>query len=227
MDEGSGGSQTEKELSAQRLFAFDETMRGIAPGWIAGVDEAGRGPLAGPVVAAAVILFRKSPLPFLNDSKQVTPARRERLYQEIVRNSLVGIGVADEKKIDELNIYQATRLAMKQAVLALPRTPDLILIDGNMRLELPLAQKAIIKGDQKSAAVAAASIVAKVYRDAYMAFLEQQYPGYEFGRHKGYGTKLHLEKIREKGPSAVHRRSFSPVQEILAGGGSLLETFTE
>jgi ribonuclease HII len=164
------------------------------------------------VVAAAVVIFRRTSLRYLNDSKQVTPSHREALYQEIVRNSLIGVGIADEKQIDTHNIYQATRLAMRQAVLALPITPDFVLIDGNMRLDLPLDQKAVVKGDTKSAAIAAASIVAKVYRDAYMVRLDEQYPGYGFKKHKGYGTRLHLEMIRELGPSSVHRKSFAPVQ---------------
>ncbi len=179
----------------------------------AGVDEAGRGPLAGPVVAAAVIFLRPSPLAFLNDSKQVPPPKREILFREICGCSLVGLGVVDEKQIDAINIYQATRLAMKRAVLALSRTPDFILVDGNMTLDLPLAQRAVVRGDEKSAAIAAASIIAKVFRDHWMFHLDRLYPAYQFKDHKGYATPLHLQKIRECGPSPVHRRSFSPISE--------------
>jgi ribonuclease HII len=192
------------------LFDYDEAESTGADGLLAGVDEAGRGPLAGPVVAAAVILCRQADFPYLNDSKQLTPNRREQLYQKIVRYALVGVGVVDEKKIDAINIYQASRLAMKQAVLDLPVTPNRLFIDGNLRLELPIRQKSIIKGDQKSAAIAAASIVAKVYRDAWMRHLDEIYPGYGFTQHKGYGTRLHLEKIESKGPSPVHRKTFAP-----------------
>lgn len=191
-------------------FAFDERQAAGVDGFAAGIDEAGRGPLAGPVVAAAVILFQKADFSYLNDSKKVTPLRRETLYREIIRHALVGIGVVGEKQIDEINIYQASRLAMKQAVLNLPVTPALLLIDGKMRLDLPLLQKPVIKGDQKSASIAAASIVAKVYRDAWMRHLDEIYPDYGFKKHKGYGTRLHLDKIREKGPSEVHRKTFAP-----------------
>ncbi|MFA6600646.1 MAG: ribonuclease HII [Candidatus Omnitrophota bacterium] len=194
------------------LFAFDRTQGAQEGFLLAGVDEAGRGPLAGPVVAAAVIISRKTDFRYLNDSKQVSPARREELYLEITQNCLVGIGLIDEKIIDEINIYQATRVAMKRAVLALPVTPHLVLIDGPMRLDLAFDQKPVIRGDQKSASIAAASIVAKVTRDTYMTDLEERYPGYGFKKHKGYGTRYHLERIREMGPSPVHRRSFAPIR---------------
>jgi len=194
-----------------RLFVYDEENTRSLDGWMAGVDEAGRGPLAGPVVAAAVILIRKNDLPGLNDSKKVIPKIRERLFREIARQAVVGIGVVDEKQIDALNIYQATRLAMKRAVLALNRTPDLLLIDGNMKLDLPLAQRAIVKGDQKSASIAAASIIAKVFRDAWMLHLDKLYPEYRFKEHKGYPTPAHLTCLQREGPSPVHRQSFSPV----------------
>ncbi len=196
-----------------RLFAFDDKETCGFPGLMAGIDEVGRGPLAGPVVAAAVIVFRRSPLVFLNDSKQVLPARREILFREISRSALIGVGVADEKEIDRLNIYHATRLAMKRAALALSRTPDLLLIDGNMTLDLPLPQKAIIGGDEKSASIAAASIIAKVFRDAWMTDQDRLFPAYEFKNHKGYATPAHLKKLQEIGPSPIHRKSFSPVQE--------------
>jgi ribonuclease HII len=202
--------------AAERLLAFDEKMTRGLRGWAAGVDEAGRGPLAGPVVAAAVILFRKASFQGLNDSKKVVPARREILFREIACQGLVGIGMVNVEQIDELNIYQATRLAMKKAVLALSRTPNLLLIDGkNMRLDLPLPQKSIVEGDGKSAAIAAASIMAKVYRDAWMNYLDELHPDYFFREHKGYGTTKHLEKLSEHGPSPIHRKTFSPVQEAL------------
>ena len=193
------------------LRVFDrKAVQGLS-GWMAGVDEAGRGPLAGPVVAAAVILFRKTPLLGLDDSKKLAPALRETLFWEICRHGLVGVGVVHEDKIDQINIYQATRLAMKQAVLALTRTPDLLLIDGNLKLDIPLKQRAIIAGDRKSASIAAASIIAKVYRDAWMRHLDKLYPLYQFEKHKGYPTPEHLGNLRRQGPCPVHRKSFGPV----------------
>lgn len=187
---------------------------------IAGVDEVGRGPLAGPVVAAAVILPEKILLPGLNDSKKVSPDRRKTLFLEIISRSSVGIGTVPEKIIDEINILQATRLAMKQAVLALSRTPTLVLIDGPIRLALPLPQVSIVRGDAQSAAIAAASIVAKVHRDSFMENLDTRRPGYGFAQHKGYPTPDHLEALRLKGPSEFHRMSFRPVAEIFEGGKS-------
>ena len=198
------------------LLDFDREHTANLTGRMAGVDEAGRGPLAGPVIAAAVILVRSTSLEGLNDSKKVLPARRELLFRVITRNSLVGIGAADESEIEQFNIYQATRLAMKRAVLSLARTPDFVFIDGPIRLDLPLGQKSIIKGDEKSASIAAASIVAKVYRDGLMQELDRIYPGYRFGKHKGYATAEHLNRLRKLGPAPVHRKSFAPVAEILA-----------
>jgi len=193
------------------LLAFDRHWKQNAQGLMAGVDEAGRGPLAGPVVAAAVILSRPFSLECLNDSKQVSARNREKLFWDITRHSFVGLGVATEAEIDSINIYQATRLAMKRAVLALTPSPAFILLDGNMSLHIPISQKAIVRGDAQSASIAAASIIAKVYRDAWMLQLDQDYPGYEFKKHKGYGTQIHLNALRKLGPSPVHRRSFSPV----------------
>lgn len=200
--------------NGEQLFEFDAGQTRDLDGWVAGIDEAGRGPLAGPVVAAAVIFLCKKPLEFLNDSKQVPPKRRELLFTQISRHALVGVGVATEAEIDAINIYQATRLAMKKAVLSLSRTPDLLFIDGNMRLDLPIEQRAIVRGDQKSASIAAASIIAKVFRDAWMEHLDRLYPAYEFAKHKGYGTPGHLDCIRRFGPSPVHRRSFAPVRAV-------------
>lgn len=203
-----------KEALLERLLAFD---RQEAPpsegGWLAGVDEAGRGPLAGPVVAAAVVLVRPETLIGINDSKKLSAKQREELYARIARGAIVGIGFADEKQIDELNIYEATRLAMKKAVLNLSYTPTKLLIDGPMRVDLALEQKGIIHGDGKSASIAAASIVAKVFRDHWMQKLHKLYPAYGFHQHKGYGTAKHMQALKEKGPSQVHRRSFAPVRE--------------
>ena len=202
-----------------RLLEFDSNLNPHSSAWMAGVDEVGRGPLAGPVVAAAVIL--KRPESFgenfagLNDSKKVSPVNRERLFREIIKYSLVGLGIVDEATIDLINIYQASRLAMKRAVLDLTCTPDLLVIDGNARLDLPLSQKTIIKGDSQSASIAAASIIAKVYRDHWMLHLDKLYPVYQFKDHKGYGTPVHLKHIQEQGPCAVHRRAFAPIKNFL------------
>jgi ribonuclease HII len=203
-----------KTILLEKLLAFDkQESPTIGGGWMAGVDEAGRGPLAGPVVAAAVILVRSETLAGIDDSKKLSAKRREELYIKIARSSIVGIGFADEKQIDELNIYEATRVAMKKAVLNLPHTPASLLIDGPMYLDLELEQKGVIHGDGKSASIAAASIIAKVFRDHWMRKLHELYPVYGFHNHKGYGTVEHMRALREKGPSSVHRRSFAPVRE--------------
>ena len=184
----------------------------------AGVDEAGRGPLAGPVVAAAVILIFPEGLSGLNDSKKLTPKKRKILYQEIISRQIVGVGFADEKEIDSINILQASLLAMRRAVLDLCFSPDGLLIDGTYSTDLPLTQKAVVDGDAKSASIAAASVVAKVVRDAWMENCEIQYPDYGFAKHKGYGTKMHVEALEKKGPCAIHRQSFDPVRKCLAPG---------
>ncbi len=203
-----------KMLLLEELLAFDrQEALAMGGGWMAGVDEAGRGPLAGPVVAAAVILVRPETLAGINDSKKLSAKRREELYVKIARSSIVGIGFADERQIDELNIYEATRMAMKKAVLNLSHTPTSLLIDGPMRLDLEIEQKGVIHGDGKSASIAAASIVAKVFRDHWMRKLHELYPAYGFLNHKGYGTAEHMKALKEKGPSLVHRHSFAPVRE--------------
>lgn len=198
----------------KKLWAFDGGHFAQGGGWrLAGVDEAGRAPLAGPVVAGAVILYRTDGLKHLNDSKQVPRPLREELFKTILQNAIVGVGMASVEEIDELNIYHASLLAMKRAVLALTRTPDLVLVDGNALIkELPLEQKALVSGDARSAHIAAASIVAKVYRDRWMERLDEDYPGYGFKAHKGYPTPAHFEALRKLGPAPVHRQSFAPVR---------------
>lgn len=196
------------------LFRFDQRFKKLSEGPVAGIDEAGRGPLAGPVVAAAVILRLPISLPGLNDSKKVSEKTRETLFRKILAGACVGIGRVSEEIIDKINIYQATRLAMRQAVLALPKTPGYLLIDGKISLDLPLPQEGIVRGDGQSAAIAAASIVAKVHRDHWMRRLDRLYPGYQFSRHKGYPTSRHLELLKRRGPSPVHRKSFSPVAAL-------------
>ena len=178
---------------------------------ICGIDEAGRGPLAGPVYAAAVILPEGCEIEGLNDSKKLTEKKREALFDVIKEKALFyGIGTADEKEIDEINILNATFLAMKRAVEALEIKPDLALIDGNREphIDENIKEVTVIKGDAKSMSIAAASILAKVSRDRFMLEIAKKYPQYEFEKHKGYGTKLHYEKIEEYGISEIHRRSF-------------------
>lgn len=182
---------------------------------IAGLDEAGRGPLAGPVVAAAVLLPRRCRVLGLNDSKQVGEPERVRLFDEIVRRATaVGIGVATEGEIDRLNILHATQLAMRRALQALPLPPDFLLLDAVTLPGLSVPQRSIIKGDGLSCSIAAASIVAKVMRDRLMVEYHRWYPQYHFAEHKGYGTPDHLRLLREHGPCAIHRRSFAPVYRL-------------
>jgi ribonuclease HII len=181
---------------------------------LAGVDEVGRGPLAGPVVAAAVMLPENSDLPGLTDSKLLTPARREffdqQLRQQALAFALHEVGVAE---IEELGILQASLKAMAMAVQSLSPVPELVLIDGPWRLPIALAQQPIVKGDQRSLAIAAASVLAKVYRDQRMQSYHQLYPQYNFASHKGYATREHLESIRQWGPCPLHRRTFRGVKE--------------
>ena len=173
------------------------------------MDEAGRGPLAGPVVAACVILDPERPVYGVNDSKKLSPKRRAELKAEIEKKALaIGVGIVDEKTIDEINILEATKLAMKQAVQNLGVLPEILLIDALTLKDLPIPQEGIIKGDAKSVSIAAASIIAKETRDAMLMELDQQYPEYGFASHKGYGTPQHIQAIKEYGPLPVHRRSF-------------------
>jgi len=176
---------------------------------ICGVDEAGRGPLAGPVCAAAVILQPNIQIPGLNDSKKLTPKKRELLYDVIRENSLAyGVAYGSVQEIDELNILNATYLAMNRAIEKLQITPDITLIDGNRSTGITHPNICVVKGDQKSASIAAASILAKVTRDRLMVSLSEEYPEYAFEKHKGYPTALHYERISRHGISRVHRRSF-------------------
>lgn len=176
---------------------------------ICGVDEAGRGPLAGPVYAAAVILPRNLEIDGLNDSKKLSEKKREALYDEICQKALCyGIARAELEEIEKLNILQAAFLAMNRAISQLDIVPELALIDGNRNTGIEIASRCVIKGDSKCADIAAASILAKVSRDRYMLEMAEKYPQYYFEKHKGYGTKLHYEAIREHGPSPIHRMSF-------------------
>jgi len=181
-------------------------------GLLAGVDEAGRGPLAGPVVAAAVMLDPRAPIAGLNDSKKLTARVRERLFDEIRARALCcSVAQASVQEIDQLNILQATLLAMRRAVLGLRLPPKLVLVDGNRLPVLPMRAEAIVGGDARVAAIAAASILAKVTRDRWCVELDAQYPAYGFAQHKGYGTAVHLQALHQWGPCPQHRHTFAPV----------------
>jgi len=198
------------------LFRFERECWADGFEFVTGVDEVGRGPLAGPVVAAAVVFPRGAELPCVNDSKQLTEAMREELREAIfaIPGVQIGIGEVDVGTIDLMNILNATHLAMRRAVEQLKRA-DFVLVDGRPVKGLPLPSRAIVKGDAKSASIAAASIVAKVHRDRLMVELDGVYPGYGFADHKGYGTARHLEALRELGVTPMHRSSFRPVREII------------
>ncbi len=183
---------------------------------IAGIDEAGRGPLAGPVTAAAVILPHGFSCPGLDDSKKITARNRELLYYQLTTNPAVlwSVATADREEIDRLNILRATHLAMRRAAEALSPAPDYCLIDGLPVKDFPLPYQAIVKGDGLSLSIAAASIIAKVSRDRIMAEIDREFPQFGFARHQGYGTKVHLEALRNHGPCRHHRRSFQPVAQL-------------
>lgn len=189
---------------------------GLRAGLLAGVDEAGRGPLAGPVVAAAVMLDERAPIRGLADSKALTRRARERLYDEILAKALCcRIAQASVAEIDRLNILQATLLAMQRAVDGLRLRPHLVVVDGNRPPVLPMPVRAIVQGDAKVACISAASILAKVHRDRLCAELHAEHPQYGFDGHKGYATKTHLDALRVHGPCPQHRRSFAPVRDAL------------
>jgi ribonuclease HII len=183
---------------------------------ICGVDEVGRGPLAGPVVAAAVILDPKRPIEGIRDSKKLTPRKREALDVEIREKALAwSIGEASVQEIDELNILQATMLAMKRAIMGLQVEPDMVLVDGNRVPQIPYRCEAIVKGDDTVQEIGAASILAKVYRDNLMKIYDSVYPKYGFVNHAGYGTPVHLKALEKYGPCPIHRTSFEPVRKVL------------
>lgn len=202
-------------MPSRRSFRLDS----LGPGWerpglVAGVDEAGRGPLAGPVVAAAVILDDQRPIKGLADSKVLTPLRRERLFELVLARALcVSIAEASVQEIDRLNILGATLLAMQRAVAGLRLTPHRVVVDGNRLPRLPMPAAALVKADARVAAVSAASILAKVQRDRLCTALHQAWPAYGFDGHKGYATRAHLQALREHGACPAHRRSFAPVRD--------------
>jgi len=194
----------------------------LPEGRIAGVDEAGRGPLAGPVIAGAVILDPDKPIEGLRDSKRLSASRRDELFDQIRERALAwAVGRADVEEIDRINILQATMLAMSRAVEALQPSADHALIDGNRCPDLSCTSRAIIKGDSKVPAISAASIMAKVTRDREMLDLDRRYPGYGLAQHKGYPSKAHIEALESLGVTPVHRRSYAPVRRIIERGESL------
>ena len=204
--------RSKKFLRAEQVALLWDT-----PGLVAGVDEAGRGPLAGPVVAAAVILDERKPILGLADSKVLTARRREQLFDEIRAKALCcSVAQASVEEIDSINILQATLLAMRRAVEGLRLKPTLVLVDGNRLPTLGMRAEAIVKGDSKVAAISAASILAKVTRDRWCVEMDVQYPQYGFARHKGYGTAEHLLALQTHGACPQHRKTFSPVAKVLA-----------
>lgn len=198
-------------------MSFETAARAFGFLYVAGVDEAGRGPLAGPVVAGAVILPEHlEGLPGLNDSKQLTAAKREFLFAALLERGDVhcSVGMASAEEIDRINILRATHLAMSRAVQGLSRQADFCLVDGLPVKGLPVPHRAIVKGDGRSLSIAAASVLAKVTRDRMMTEADAEYPQYGFAKHKGYGTKAHMEALRRHGPCPLHRRSFAPVSQM-------------
>jgi ribonuclease HII len=203
-----------RKSSKTARLSTDWALPGIL---LAGVDEAGRGPLVGPVVAAAVILDELNPIAGLKDSKKLSPARREKLYDEIRAKALCcSIAHASVQEIDQLNILQATMLAMQRAVAGLRLKPQTVLVDGNRLPTLEMQAHAIVQGDQLVPAISAASILAKVSRDRWCLELDAQYPAYGFAAHKGYGTALHLAALSAHGACPEHRKTFAPVARVLA-----------
>ncbi|WP_039764494.1 ribonuclease HII [Caldicellulosiruptor sp. F32] len=193
----------------ENYFELEESLLKEGYRFICGVDEAGRGPLAGPVFAAAVIMDRKRIIEGVRDSKKLTPQKREKLFEEILKESITySVAMVDNKTIDEININNATFLAMKNAIEALELVPDMVLVDGYEIPDLNLPQKALIKGDRRSYSIACASILAKVSRDRFITQISSLYPVYKFEKHKGYGTKEHIRLILEYGPCEIHRKSF-------------------
>ena len=206
--------QVDEDLRLEKMLTYEKELYAQGIQLIAGVDEVGRGPLAGPVVAAAVILPKNCKIPGLNDSKKIPKSKHQAIYQAVLDQAIsVGIGVKDNHVIDQVNIYEATKLAMLEAIHELEPQPQHLLIDA-MKLDLPISQTSIIKGDANSLSIAAASIVAKVTRDQMMATYDQEYPGYDFAQNAGYGTTKHLEGLEKQGVSPIHRRSFEPIKSM-------------
>ena len=208
-------AELDEDLRLKSMLSYEKELYKQGLTMIAGVDEVGRGPLAGPVVAAAVILPKNCKITGLNDSKKIPKKKHLEIFQAVQDQALsIGIGIMDNQVIDQVNIYEATKLAMKEAISQLSLQPEHLLIDA-MKLELPISQTSIIKGDANSLSIAAASIVAKVTRDELMKEYDQQYPGYDFTTNAGYGTAKHLEGLEKLGVTPIHRTSFEPVKTLV------------
>nr|WP_302692264.1 ribonuclease HII [uncultured Streptococcus sp.] len=206
--------QVDEDLRLEKMLAYEKELYTQGIQLIAGVDEVGRGPLAGPVVAAAVILPENCKIPGLNDSKKIPKSKHKAIYEAVLQKAIaIGIGVKDNHVIDQVNIYEATKLAMMEAIGQLEPQPQHLLIDA-MKLDLPISQTSIIKGDANSLSIAAASIVAKVTRDQMMEEFDCEYPGYDFTQNAGYGTANHLAGLHKLGVTPIHRRSFEPVKSM-------------
>lgn len=204
----------DEDLRLEKMLAYEKELYAQGIDLIAGVDEVGRGPLAGPVVAAAVILPKACKIPGLNDSKKIPKSKHKEIYEAVLQNAIaIGIGIKDNQVIDQVNIYEATKLAMMEAIGQLEPQPQHLLIDA-MKLDLPIPQTSIIKGDANSLSIAAASIVAKVTRDQMMEEFDREYPGYDFAQNAGYGTTKHLAGLDQLGVTPIHRRSFEPVKSM-------------
>ena len=209
--------ELDENLRLENMLTYEKDLYKQGLTLIAGVDEVGRGPLAGPVVAAAVILPQGCKIKGLNDSKKIPKKKHLEVFQAVQDQALsIGIGIIDNQVIDQVNIYEATKLAMKEAISQLSLQPQHLLIDA-MKLELPISQTSIIKGDANSLSIAAASIVAKVTRDELMKEYNQQFPGYDFAANAGYGTTKHLEGLTKLGVTPIHRTSFEPVKSLVLG----------
>ena len=206
--------QVDEDLRLEKMLAYEKELYAQGIDLIAGVDEVGRGPLAGPVVAAVVILPKACKIPGLNDSKKIPKSKHKEIYEAVLQKAIaIGIGVKDNQVIDQVNIYEATKLAMMEAIGQLEPQPQHLLIDA-MKLDLPIPQTSIIKGDANSLSIAAASIVAKVTRDQMMEEFDREYPGYDFAQNAGYGTAKHLAGLDQLGVTPIHRRSFEPVKSM-------------
>jgi ribonuclease HII len=209
--------QQEKKdrIRFENMSIYEKEARNQGFSFVVGIDEVGRGPLAGPIVASAVMLPEDIYLPGLDDSKKLTIKKREALYDQIQQSAIsIGIGIVSPEEIDRYNIYEATKKAMLDALQQLKPFPDYLLIDA-MELVTPIPQRSLVKGDAKSISIASASVIAKVYRDRIMLNYHKQYPQYHFDKNSGYGTKEHLKALHQFGPTPIHRKTFSPIKEMV------------
>ena len=207
-------AELDEELRLEQMLRYEKELYKAGYQAIAGIDEVGRGPLAGPVVAAAVILPPECKIKGLNDSKKIPKKKHQEIYQAVLDKALaVGVGLMNNEIIDQVNIYEATKLAMKEALSKLSLKPDYLLIDA-MKLDVDIPQESIIKGDANSLSIAAASIVAKVTRDKLMADYDKKFPGYDFAKNAGYGTRSHLQGLERSGVTPIHRKTFEPIKSM-------------